>query len=254
MNAIEIRPKILIADDDETILLIFKGLSRKKGYEVFTFSSSESALKFVENNEVDICILDINMPDLNGLQLLKKVKQVDNSIEVIIMSGMATVNDAVFAMKEGAYDLLEKPFSNLELVESIIERAYEKRALVKEIKRLKSLEKQKDSFYGIMGKSLEIRKVFDIIETVAQSDSNVLITGESGTGKELAAKAIHQSGGRRDKPFVAINCSAITETLFESELMGHVKGAFTNAYDNKKGLLEYANGGTVFLDEREISR
>lgn len=242
-------PRILVADDDESILVVFKGIARKKGYEMFTFSDSQMAAEFLESNEVDVCILDINMPAMGGIELLREIKKRDRHVEVIIMSGMASVDDAVRAMKEGAYDLIQKPFLNLELIESIIDRAYEKRRLVLEVKRLRTLSGRDEGFYGIIGRSTEIRKVFEIIETVALSDSNLLITGESGTGKELAAKTIHRLGGRSKGPFVAINCAAITEGLLESELFGHIKGAFTHAYENKKGLLEHANGGTVFLDE-----
>lgn len=241
--------KIVVADDDENVLKIFEFIANKKGYKISTFSNPADAMEFIMLEEPDLCIFDINMPEINGIELLKKTKERYPQTEVIIISGVATIENAVEAIKSGAYDLIQKPFVNIELVISSIQRALERRGLIKEINRLKEESESAYSFCGIIGRSKEMQKVFSIIETVSLSDTNVLITGESGTGKELVARAIHEKSKRKTGPFVAINCSSITETLFESELFGHIKGAFTNAFDNKKGLLEYANGGTVFLDE-----
>lgn len=241
--------KIVVVDDEETVLSIFEAIAKKRGYNLYTFNNPLKALEYIKLEEPDLCIFDINMPEMNGIELLKETKKVLPQAEVLMISGMATVEDAVKAIKEGAYDLIQKPFANLDLVIGAIERALEKRRLVEEINRFKSYSESDYSFCGIIGRSASMRRVFSVIETVAPSDSSVLITGESGTGKELVARAIHLKSRRSKGPFVPINCSAITETLFESELFGHIKGAFTNAFDNKKGLLEHANGGTVFLDE-----
>lgn len=241
--------KIVVVDDDINILTVFKAIASKKGYSIETFSNPLEALNSLNYSEPDLCIFDINMPDMDGIELLKKTKEKYPYTEVIIISGMATVQNAIEAIKSGAYDLIQKPFVNLELVISVLERALEKRKLVREIEDLKTQSETELNLCGIIGRSNVIRKIFDTIMTISPTDSSVLITGESGTGKELFARAIHKKSNRNKGPFVPINCSAITETLFESELFGHIKGAFTNAYDNKKGLLEYANGGTVFLDE-----
>ncbi|MGC8928289.1 MAG: sigma-54-dependent transcriptional regulator [Myxococcota bacterium] len=243
------RARIVVVDDDESVLTVFKAIASKRGYDINAFTNPISAINFINTSEPDLCIFDINMPEIDGIELLKKTKKRYQHTEVIIISGMATVQNAVTAIKEGAYDLIQKPFINLELVISIIERALEKRRLLLEIDTLRKGFESEYSFCGIIGRSNVMKKVFETIETIAPTDSSILITGESGTGKELVARAIHKKSSRSTAPFVPINCSAITETLFESELFGHIKGAFTNAYDNKKGLLEYANGGTVFLDE-----
>ncbi len=243
------KDSIIVVDDEESVLTTFKAIAIKKGYHIELFSDPTDALKSIEKQEPDLCIFDINMPDIDGLKLLKITKNRYPFTEVIIISGMATVENAVTAIKEGAYDLIQKPFVNLELIISLMERALEKRRLIKELNTLKELSESEHSYCGIIGRSEKMRKIFNIIETVALSDSSILITGESGTGKELVARAIHSRSKRNSNPFVTINCSSITETLFESELFGHIKGSFTNAYDNKKGLLEHANGGTVFLDE-----
>jgi len=243
------RMRVLVVDDDENILLVFRGICKRKGLEIADFTSPIDAYEYLKSNEVDLCIFDINMPEMNGIELLKKSKAIKRDTEFLIMSGVATVENAVSAIKEGAYDLIQKPFASLEFVISVMDRALEKRRLIREISVLRSQVSQESGFCGIIGRSPRITRIFDIIETVASSGSSVLIAGESGTGKEMVARAIHQRGNRREKPFVAINCSAITETLFESELFGHIRGSFTNAFDNKEGLLEYADGGTVFLDE-----
>ena len=241
--------RVVVVDDDENILLVFRGICNKLGYELKEFSSPLIAYEYLKTNEADLCIFDINMPEMDGIELMRRLKGILKDTVFIIMSGVATVENAVSAMKEGAYDLIQKPFSSLEYLISVMDRALEKRRLVKEIDRLRLQLSQESGFCGIIGRSPAILKVFDIIQTVASSTSSILITGESGTGKELVARAIHSLGNRKDRPFVPINCSAITETLFESELFGHIRGSFTNAFDNKKGLLEVASGGTVFLDE-----
>ncbi len=247
----DLEPKysIVVVDDDENVLAIFKALSSKIKCDISAFINPLEALSHISLKEPDLCIFDINMPEMSGLELLKETKKKYPHTEVIIISGMATVENAITAIKEGAYDLIQKPFVNIQLIITAIERALEKRRLVREITRLREISESPYNFCGIIGKSPGMQKVFNTIETIALSDSSVLITGESGTGKELVARAIHSKSARKNKPFVPINCSSITETLFESELFGHIKGAFTNAYESKKGLLEFANGGTVFLDE-----
>ncbi|CUS98230.1 sigma-54-dependent transcriptional regulator [Candidatus Chrysopegis kryptomonas] len=240
--------KILVVDDDVKMLELLKKVLTKRGYIVETSPRPKEALEKFSSDGFDIVVTDINMPEINGLEILKQVKSTAPDTIVIMITAFATVSSAVESMKLGAYDYIIKPF-NMEEFILIIERAAERISLKKELEFLLREVQQKYSFGNIIGKSPQMQKVFQLIKQVANTNSNVIIYGKSGTGKELVAKAIHYNSPRRDKPFVAVNCSAIPESLLESELFGHEKGAFTGAVSSRKGLFEEANGGTIFLDE-----
>ena len=243
-------PKIFICDDEEGILRYLKKLM--KDYQVETFSRGSDMLARLESPagaDVDLLLQDVRMPDLDGVQVLKRAKKARPELPVIIMTAFGTVDDAVQAIKLGAYDYLTKPFPK-EKVLGMVENVLEMRRLAAENRRLR----EELSGSGAVGESIvfaspAFREVFDLTLQVAASDANILILGESGTGKELIAGALHRNSLRRDHPFVSLNCAALTETLLESQLFGHMRGAFTGALNNQKGLLEEADGGTLFLDE-----
>ncbi len=240
--------RILVIDDDLAMGTLFSRVLQKEGLEVATENNPLAALDYFQRHDIDIVITDFYMPEMNGLELLAEIKKQRNDVDVIVMTAYATVDNAVEAMKKGAYDYLVKPLSNDDLVMSI-GRVLEKRRLKQENEYLRTELAKKDGYHNIIGKSAAIRKIFDLIDKVADSTATAILLGESGTGKDLVARAIHDAGKRKNKNFVAVNCSALPDTLLESELFGHVKGAFSGATDNKQGLLEYANGGTLFLDE-----
>jgi two-component system, NtrC family, response regulator AtoC len=240
--------KILVADDDKNLRKVLVNELYEGGFNVCETDNGIKAMEFLEKEEYDILLLDLNMPGLGGIDVLKKVKDREIPIEVIILTAHATVSTAVDAMKMGAYDYMTKPFQIDELM-AIIEKAYEKKKLINENLLLKSQIKRQTKTTEIIYKS---RLMFEILENVkkfAVSDLPILISGESGVGKELIASTIHEVSKRCDGPFIPINCGAIPDTMLESELMGHEKGAFTGAYIKKLGLLEIANHGTLFLDE-----
>ncbi len=240
--------KILIIDDDVKMLELLEKVLLRKGYLVEVTSKPREALEKFESDGFDIVVTDINMPEINGLEILRQIKSISPNIIVIMITAFATVSSAVESMKLGAYDYIIKPF-NMEEFVLIIQRAAEQVELKKEVEFLRKEIQQRYSFGNIIGKSPQMQRVFNLIKQVANTNSNVIIYGKSGTGKELVAKAIHYNSPRKDKPFIAVNCSAIPESLLESELFGHEKGAFTGAVSSRKGLFEEANGGTIFLDE-----
>lgn len=248
----EIKPahnvRVLVVDDDVKMLELLKKVLSKRGYVVDISPKPKEALEKFASDGFDIIVTDINMPEMSGLEILKQVKSMAPDTIVIMITAFATVSSAVESMKLGAYDYIIKPF-NMEEFVLIIDRASEQILLKKELELLRKEVQQKYSFGNIIGKSPLMRKVFQLIRQVASTNSNVIIYGKSGTGKELVAKAIHYNSSRKDKPFIAVNCSAIPESLLESELFGHEKGAFTGAVSSRKGLFEEANGGTIFLDE-----
>jgi DNA-binding NtrC family response regulator len=220
----------------------------RQGHDVKTASEGVSGLSLLAEHSFDLVMLDLKMPGLTGMEVLDRIKQVAPETIVILITGHATVSAAVEAMKLGAYDLLPKPFTPDELL-AIVNRALERRRLVTENFSLRGeLQGLRENEF-IVGPSPGMRGILNIISKVAPTDSTVLITGESGTGKELIAQAIHRSSPRKDGPFIAVDCGSLVPTLFESELFGHVKGAFTDAVANKRGKLEAADGGTVFFDE-----
>jgi two-component system response regulator HydG len=240
--------RILVVDDDSATCSLLTRVLQKEGYEVVSENNPARALELFTNDAFSIIITDFYMPGMDGSELLHELKKMKPGVEVIIMTAFATVENAVDAMKKGAYDYLVKPFSNDDLLMSV-KRVLEKIQLTEENRQLRAELTEKCGFHNIIGKSPAIRKVFALTEKVADSDAAVLLLGESGTGKELVARAIHFSGKRKNRNFVAVNCSALPDTLLESELFGHAKGAFTGAVENKQGLFEYADGGTLFLDE-----
>ncbi len=239
---------ILIVDDEKNYLLVLSAVLEEEGYEVLTTASSQEALEILKASDVDLVLTDMKMPGLDGIELLEQIKNRDPELPVIMMTAHGTVDKAVEAMQKGAYSYILKPFDN-ERLTLYVQKAITTYKVVKENRRLRNAVESQYQFGNIIGKSKAMRDVFEIIQKVAPSNATVLIEGESGTGKELVAKSIHFNSPRRDSPFVAVNCSALAESLLESELFGHERGAFTGAVSSKKGRFELAHGGTLFLDE-----
>ncbi len=227
---------------------VISKLLAKEGYRVFTASNGDEGVKRLKEEAVDLVLLDLMLPGKSGLEVLDEITEYDSDIVVVMISAYASIENAVQATKSGAFDFVTKPFKNDELLH-IIRNGLRRRSLEIENRRLKQTLEKRYSFHNIIGKSEPMQRVFDLVTHVGPSRSTVLIIGESGTGKELIAKAIHNSSPRKDQPFVALNSGSIPSDLLESELFGHVKGAFTGAVATKKGLFEIADGGTVFLDE-----
>ena len=243
------KPSILIVDDDGVMQETLSGVLRKRGYEIFSVGSGNEALSMIKKNVIDLILLDMRLPDIDGLEVLKKIKEFDTEILVIMMTAFSDVQTAVLAMKSGAYDYINKPFE-LDELKLLIEKGLETKSLINEVRRLHRQQKENYQNSHIYGVSPQIHYVKELIGMISKTHkTSVLIQGESGTGKELAANAIHYNSHRSDKPLMKINCSAIPDSLLESELFGHEKGAFTDAKNTKKGLFELADGGTVFLDE-----
>lgn len=240
--------KILVVDDEQSLRDVLSIMLKRAGYVVTSAMDGEDAIELLNREIFDLVITDLRMPKIDGMEVLKAVKSVSPETVVLIITAFATADSAVEAMKQGAYDYLTKPFQ-VDEVQLIIRNALEKRRLTTENILLKREMASQSSFAQLIGQSEAMQKVFDVVRKVADSKSNVLICGESGTGKELVARAIHYNSARSALPFVAVNCSAVPETLLESELFGHMKGSFTGAISNKAGLFEIANGGTIFLDE-----
>jgi two-component system response regulator PilR (NtrC family) len=242
------KTRILVVDDERSMREMLCILLEREGYEAVESKNAEEALQLFETSLFDLVISDIQMPGLNGIELLGRIKRVAPEVPVLMITAFATAEQAVDAIKLGAFHYFTKPFNNDE-IRALVRNALEKRDLKQENTLLKKDAQAKDGFCGIIGKSSRMRELFGMIQKVAGSLSSVLILGESGTGKELAARAIHISSARKSKPFVAVNCGAIPETLIESELFGHKRGAFTGAFADRPGLFEQAEGGTLFLDE-----
>ena len=243
-----VAPKILVVDDDKNLLELAKTRLAAANYGVTVALGQEEALEAVNNESFDLAIVDLRLADEDGITLMEKLHAIFPGMPVIILTGHASVEGAVDAMKRGAYTYLTKPFDPRELILQI-GRALESCKLASENQMLKGMLKEKYDFANIIAKSEKMQQVLEAVSRIAKTDSTVYIHGESGTGKELIAKAIHLASPRKDKPFVAINCAAIPETLLESELFGHEKGAFTGAVRSTKGLFTQANEGTLFLDE-----
>jgi len=239
---------VLIVDDEKNYPPILSAVLQEEGFETLTAGSGQDALSQLENADVDLVLTDMKMPGMDGMSLLEQIKQKDPDLPVIMMTAHGTVDKAVEAMQKGAYSYLLKPFDNKRLV-IFVNKAVNMYRVVKDNRRLREDVSSRYRFDNIIGKSKAMREVFRTIEKVAPASATVLIEGENGTGKELVAKAIHFNGPRREKPFVAVNCSALAETLLESELFGHEKGAFTGAVAMRKGRFEIADTGTLFLDE-----
>ena len=241
--------KVLIVDDEPYMLQAWKKMLECHNCDTRTLSDGAEVLEIVKSWHPDVTLLDIRLPEISGIDLLKAIKQCDMDTEVVIMTAYATVETAVEAVKLGAYDYLTKPFDNIDAAALTVLKAGKHRRLKVRNRELESLLDMHNGFEGLVGSSLRMRDVFKLIEGVAYSSSTVLIQGDSGTGKELVARAIHHRSPRRSKPFVAINCLALPDTLLESELFGHEKGSFTGATSTKQGLFEACNGGSIFLDE-----
>jgi two-component system response regulator PilR (NtrC family) len=250
-------PTILIVDDEPNIIEVLEIVLQDEGMEVLKSTSGREALILLRDNDVDLVISDIRMPDFSGVELLREAKQLSPHTIFIMITAFASTETAIEALQHGAYDYITKPF-RMEELRSIVYRALDRRRSQKpqpsaSSSDLEAMQGQKlfQALHGshVVGKSPKMIEVYRTIGTVAMGDSTILITGESGTGKELVARAIHETSRRKEKPFVSINCSAFPETLLESELFGYMKGAFTGANTNKKGLFEAAAGGSIFLDE-----
>ncbi len=242
------KAKIVVIDDDTSLRRVLEYNLQEEGYEVAAAASGEDGLKLFKQLQPDLVITDMKMTGMDGLKVLKSIKESSPDTLVIIITAFGTVDVAVEAMKAGAYDYITKPF-NREALRLTVKKALQFSGMAEENKRLKVALTDKADFRSIVGSSLEMEKVFAMVRKVADTEASVLITGESGTGKELIARSIHANSSRRDGPFVAINCSAIPRELLESELFGHTKGAFTGAIKEKMGKFQLADGGTIFLDE-----
>ena len=240
--------RILIVDDEEIVIRSCLRILDGNDYQIEVAHDGHDALRKVEDNPYDVMILDIMMPNLGGLEVLRRVKEAHPDMDVIMITGLSQIDTAVQAMKLGAFDYISKPFEPDEL-KIVVQRALERRRLLQENLNLKSEVSSKYRFENIIGSSPPMQAVYRLVAQCAPTNSTVLLTGESGTGKELVARAIHYNSLRKDKPFVPVDCNSLSENLVESELFGHVKGAFTGAIGNKKGMFEIAGSGSLFLDE-----
>jgi len=240
--------KILVVDDEEHMLKLFEKILTKQGHDVRTAANGTEAISMLEEESFDLMFSDLVMPDLGGMDLLKEVKTRYSDIPFIVITAYGSIGSAVEAMKTGAFDYLTKPFRKDDILLTV-GKALKYCELSNEIKRLREKLKDKDGFKKIIGKSKAMQDVLKLVARVANSQATILIQGESGTGKELIARLIHNLSSRRDKPFIAVDCGVFPEHLLQSELFGHVKGAFTGAVKDKKGLFIAANNGTLFLDE-----
>lgn len=242
--------KVLVVDDELSMREFLEILLENQGYDVTIANGGTDAVAKLNASDTtyDLVLTDLKMPQVDGIQLLEFVKKKHPATDVILMTAFSTTENAIKAMKLGAFDYLTKPFK-VDEVSVVVQRCIEKRALSRENERLREQLSERYSFDSIVGKSRAIRSVFQIVERVARTRTSVLVHGETGTGKELVAKAIHFNSPRRDGPFIVVNCGAIPETLMESELFGHVKGSFTGATTDKVGLFQEAHNGSLFLDE-----
>jgi two-component system response regulator GlrR len=240
--------KILVVDDDKNLIELVKMRLESAGYEVTAALKEEDAIETLQGQTFDLSIVDLQLVHKDGISLMEDFHLILPEMPVIILTAYGSIESAVEAMKRGAYSYLTKPFDPRDLLLQI-ERALENRRLTSEIERLKGLLEERYDFSNVVAKSEKMQRVLEVVSRIAKTDSTVFIHGESGTGKELIAKAIHLASERKDKSFVAINCAALPETLLESELLGHEKGAFTGAIRSKKGLFTQAHEGTIFLDE-----
>jgi two-component system NtrC family response regulator len=239
---------ILVVDDEPNYLIVISELLKEENYEVLTAQSGEDGLKVVEETDLDLVLTDMRMPGMGGLEFLKAIKNYNKDLPVIMITAFGEVEKAVVAMKAGAFNYLSKPFNNEELLMNI-RKAIEHYSLLSENVRLRGEAKVRYGFASIVGKNARMQEIYQLIEKVAPTTASVLITGESGTGKELVARAIHINSPREKQPFISVNCAALPETLLESELFGHERGAFTGATAMRKGRFELADSGTLFLDE-----
>ena len=242
------KAKLLVVDDEDIVRESLRDWLSSVGYKVLTANCAEDALGIIKRKKVKIMIADLIMPGMNGIELMKKARAIVPTISTVIITAHGTIQTAITAIREGAYDFIEKPFCP-EKVELLIRNLVEHHNLVEENITLRRKIEDRYSFEGIIAKSPKMIKIFELIKTVAPTNTTVLITGESGTGKEIVARAIHHQSQRRNKPFIVTSCAALPETLLESELFGYEKGSFTGAVERRKGKFEAADTGTLFLDE-----
>lgn len=240
--------KILIIDDEEKLRGLLSRILNLEGYEIIESGDCQSGLRRLEQEEFDLVLCDVKLPDGNGVELSKKIKEKYPWLEIILLTAYGNIPDGVQAIKNGAFDYITKGDDNNKII-PLISRALEKVELAKRVLQLEKQLSNKVSFEQILGKSMEIRAAIELAQKVAPTDATVLLTGETGTGKEVFAQAIHHASRRSRKNFVAVNCSAFSKELLESEMFGHIAGAFTGANKDQKGLFEEANNGTIFLDE-----
>lgn len=242
------KKKALVVDDDMATLDLMRFQLESENFDVVTAANGRKGIGFVEENEFDIILTDLNMPDINGIEMVKSCKEISPDTEIIMITGDGSASKAVEATKAGAFYYVEKPV-DLEELMVLIEKAIERKQQKAEIQELRGKLTSVDSYQGIIGSSKSMQQIYQMIESVAESDANILVLGESGTGKEIIANAIHYKSHRSKKPFVKINCSALPKELIESQLFGHIKGAFTGANKDKEGLIGQAKGGSLMLDE-----
>ncbi|MGH6693613.1 MAG: sigma-54-dependent transcriptional regulator, partial [Gammaproteobacteria bacterium] len=241
-------PKVLVVDNDQDMAAMLGRHLEAEGLKVTAVTSGQAALVALEQEEFGVVLTDLRMDEVDGLTVLRRAQAAQPATRVILMTAFGSLENAIEAMRHGAYDYLTKPFKLAE-VSLAVRRALDERRLREENRRLRAEVAQRYSFENLLGRSPAMQAVFEQIRAVASSDAAVVLLGDSGTGKELVGRAIHWNSPRRDGPFVPVNCAAIPEALLESELFGHVKGAFTGAVQNKAGLFEVADKGTLFLDE-----
>jgi len=242
------KAKILIVDDEVSTTKLMQGFLQKKGYKIQIKHDPEEAFELVNEEEFDLLITDYRMPKMNGLELINKVREVDPVIPFIMMTAYGNIETAVEIIKSGASEYLTKPIDLEELL-LLIDKCIDKKQLLVENRQLKTILKERFSFESIVGNSNALNEVMSVVQRVSSSNATVILRGESGTGKELVATALHFASDRKDKPFVKVSCAALPESLLESELFGHIKGAFTGAIADRKGKFEEADGGTILLDE-----
>ena len=240
--------KALVIDDDIATLELMKFQLNEEGFDVVTAERGQKGLNFVAENDFDIILTDLNLPDFNGIEMVRRCKEISPETEIIMVTGFGSMEKAIEATKAGAFYYVEKPIEFEELF-VLIEKAVERKQQAKEIKELRGKLSSRTSYEGIIGGSRSMQDIYEIIESVADSDANIFILGESGTGKEVIANAIHYKSHRSNKPFVKVNCSALPKELIESQLFGHTKGAFTGATGDKIGFIGQANEGSLLLDE-----
>ena len=241
-------PRVLAVDDEQVVCESIRRVLSLEGYHVTTCTSPREGIELVRKQQFDLLLLDIKMPEIDGIEFMRQARAVSPEVEILIITGYATIETAVEAMKLGAFDYLEKPVSPPQLIVAAA-RALERKQLIDLTKRLRSELETRHKIGNVIAASPKMRKVMELVAKVAPTNSTVLITGETGTGKDVIARAIHYNSARRDGPFVVADCASLSESLLESELFGHVRGSFTGAIRDRKGLAETARGGTLFLDE-----
>ena len=239
---------ILIVDDEEVLQDVLTSLVRREGWNPLVAKTGEEALQVLRREEVDLMLLDLMLPGMSGMEVLKQIQQQDRDLVVVVITAFSSIEGAIEAMREGAFHYIPKPFKNEEVVQTI-RKGLEQQRLARENRALRAELQQRYAFDNIIGKSKPMQTVFELVRLAAPSKSNILILGDSGTGKELVAKAIHHHSRRAGGPFITVNSGSMPHDLLESNLFGHVKGAFTGAISSKKGLFELAGGGSIFFDE-----